>query len=97
MCIRDRLLVEMQTGRALGGPIPGRPWTSPGYALGLMRGEVDTGMTLCGHTGVGPGSVVAVYRSTFSAMTASCAVFRHDSGEGLAEAEVVNHLSVTLK
>lgn len=93
----DVLLQEMQTARALGGPIPGRPWTSPGYALGLMQGAVDTGVTLCGHTGVGPGSVVAVYRCAYGANTASCAVFREGSGEGFAEAEVVNRLLATLK
>jgi hypothetical protein len=49
----------MQTARVLGGPTPGRPWTSPGYGLGLMQGEVDGGLTMCGHTGGGPGSVVA--------------------------------------
>ncbi len=93
----ETLLVEMQTARALGGAIPGRPWTSPGYALGLMQGTVDTGMTLCGHTGAGPGSVVAVYRSTLGARTACCAVFRPDAGEGLAETAVVHQLSVTLR
>ena len=31
----------MQTARALGGPIPGRPWISPGYGLGLMQGLVS--------------------------------------------------------
>lgn len=93
----DSLLREMQTARALGGPLPGRPWTSPGYALGLMKGAVDKGLTLCGHTGVGPGSVVAVYRSTYGANTASCAVFREGSGEGFAEAEVVRRVSAILK
>lgn len=93
----DFLLQEMQTARALGGPIPGRPWTSPGYALGLMQGTVDTGVTLCGHTGVGPGSVVAVYRCAYGASTASCAVFGEGAGEGFAEAEVVNRLLATLK
>ncbi|MFM9924500.1 serine hydrolase domain-containing protein [Variovorax sp. H27-G14] len=93
----DSLLQEMTTARVVGGPIPGRPWTSPGYALGLMQGEVDRGLTLCGHTGAGPGSVVAVYRCAYGANTASCAVFREDSSEGLAEAEVVNRLSIALK
>lgn len=93
----ESLLHEMQTARALGGPIPGRPWASPGYALGLMQGAVDGGMTLCGHTGAGPGSVVAVYRSVSGANTASCAVFREGSDEGSAEAEVVNRLFADLK
>ncbi|MDP1894471.1 MAG: serine hydrolase domain-containing protein [Hydrogenophaga sp.] len=93
----ESLLREMQTARALGGPIPGRPWTFPGYALGLMQGAVDVGLTLCGHTGVGPGSVVAVYRCVHGANAASCAVFREGSDEGSVEAEVVNRLLATLK
>lgn len=55
------------------------------------------GLTLCGHTGVGPGSVVAVYRCVYGANAASCAVFREGSDEGSVEAEVVNRLLVTLK
>lgn len=55
------LLQGMQSTRALGGPMAGRPWVSPGYALGLMRGCVEDGLTLAGHTGCGPGSVVAIY------------------------------------
>lgn len=97
LLLPESLLLEMQMARALGGPIPGRPWTSPGYALGLMQGMVDADVTLCGHTGVGPGSVVAVYRCAYGANTASCAVFREGSGEGFAEAEVVNRLLATLK
>ena len=93
----DSLLQEMQTARALGGRIPGRPWNFPGYGLGLMQGQVDMGLTLCGHTGVGPGSVVAVYRSAYGVDTASCAVFHEGSEEGYAEAELVNLLSATLK
>ncbi|WP_436310949.1 serine hydrolase domain-containing protein [Variovorax paradoxus] len=91
------LLQEMQAARTLGGPLPGRPWTSPGYGLGLMQGVVDTGLTLSGHTGAGPGSVVAVYRSAYGVDTASCAVFCEGSGEGFAEGEVVNRLLATLK
>uniref|UniRef100_UPI003567969C serine hydrolase domain-containing protein n=1 Tax=Hydrogenophaga sp. TaxID=1904254 RepID=UPI003567969C len=93
----EALLQAMQTARALGGPIPGRSWTSPGYALGLMQGAVDTGVTVCGHTGVGPGSVVAVYHCADGANTASCAVFREGASEGMAEAEVVHRLSEVLK
>lgn len=87
------LLREMQTARQLGGPIPGRPWTSAGYALGLMQGEVDAGFTVAGHTGVGPGSVVAVYRCAQGARSAAtCAVFHEGADEGLAEREVVARL-----
>jgi CubicO group peptidase (beta-lactamase class C family) len=91
------LLREMQTARALGGPIAGRPWVSPGYGLGLMQGTVEGGITLSGHTGAGPGSVIAVYRCVDGGYSASCAVFDESRNEGAVEAEVVRHLSVALK
>lgn len=95
--LSELLLREMQTARTLGGPIPGRPWITTGYGLGLMQGGVDKGLTLCGHTGAGPGSVVAIYRCAYGTDTASCAVFCEGSDEGSSEAEVIKRLSVTLK
>jgi len=94
--VPESLLREMQTVHALGGPIPGRPWLSPGYGLGLMQGAVEGGLTLSGHTGGGPGSVVAVYRCVYGNDTASCAVFHEGAGEGGAEAEAVQRLSTIL-
>lgn len=86
------LLREMQTVRTLGGPIAGRPWVAPGYGLGLMQGKVEGGLVLSGHTGVGPGSIIAVYRCIDGNSTASCAVFDESGNEGAVEAEVVRHL-----
>nr|WP_314644031.1 serine hydrolase domain-containing protein [uncultured Pseudomonas sp.] len=86
------LLREMQTVRTLGGPIAGRPWVAPGYGLGLMQGTVESGLTLSGHTGVGPGSIIAVYRCIDGNRTASCAIFDESGNEGAVEAEVVRHL-----
>ncbi|SHM12002.1 serine hydrolase domain-containing protein [Phytopseudomonas punonensis] len=85
----ETLLVEMQKRRILGGPLAGRPWLVAGYALGLMQGAVEGGLVLSGHTGVGPGSVIAVYRCTTDAGTATCAVFQKDAREGDVEAELV--------
>ena len=86
------LLREMQTARTLGGPIAGRPWVAPGYALGLMQGAVEGGLVLSGHTGGGPGSVIAVYRCGEGDHTASCAVFAEGGAEGAVEAEAVSRL-----
>lgn len=86
------LLREMQTVRTLGGPIAGRPWVAPGYGLGLMQGMVESGLVLSGHTGAGPGSIIAVYRCIDGNSTASCAVFDESGNEGAVEAEVVSHL-----
>ena len=87
------LLAQMQAVRTLGGPIPGRPWIAPGYGLGLMHGPVEGGRILSGHTGVGPGSVVAVYRSVCGPDITTCAVFSDGTDEGAVEAEAVRLLS----
>jgi CubicO group peptidase (beta-lactamase class C family) len=82
------LLKQMQTAHLLGGPLAGRPWLAPGYGLGLMQGPTASDLYLHGHTGGGPGSVVAVYRSA----TASCAAFLEGDDPGPVEAEVVRQL-----
>ncbi|MES2821659.1 MAG: serine hydrolase domain-containing protein [Pseudomonadota bacterium] len=92
----DELLQTMQTARALGGPIPGRPWASPGYALGLMKGGLENGVILCGHTGAGPGSVIAVYHQAQGERTASCAVFAAGADQNIVEAEVARQLAASL-
>lgn len=85
----EMLRAEMQARRVLGGPLAGRPWLVAGYALGLMQGDVPGGLTLGGHTGCGPGSVIAVYRCVTDTGTATCAVFGKDASEGDVEAEMV--------
>jgi CubicO group peptidase (beta-lactamase class C family) len=86
------LLQEMQAARALGGPIHGRPWVTAGYGLGVMRGSIDGGFTLCGHTGCGPGSVIAVYRICDGDTSACCAAFEANTSEGDVEAFVAGQL-----
>ncbi|WP_263142775.1 serine hydrolase domain-containing protein [Pseudomonas sp. RIT-PI-AD] len=91
------LLEEMQRALVLGGPIPGRPWAAPGYGLGLMIGVTKGGLTLRGHTGSGPGSVVAVYRCVRGGQSASCAVFSEGEDQGAVEAEALAHLARALE
>ncbi|MEJ5060793.1 MULTISPECIES: serine hydrolase domain-containing protein [unclassified Pseudomonas] len=86
------LLQDMQTIRKLGGPISGRPWTSPGYGLGLMCGGVENQRILSGHTGAGPGSVVAVYHADHGNDAKTCAVFCEGNDEGAVEAQAVRFL-----
>ncbi|MDR9750321.1 serine hydrolase domain-containing protein [Pseudomonas sp. SZMC_28357] len=86
------LLKDMQTVRTLGGPIANRPWVTPGYGLGVMQGPIANGLIFCGHTGGGPGSVIAVYRCNDNAASACCAVFANGADEGAVEAEVVRQL-----
>ena len=91
------LLREMQTAKTLGGPIPGRPWITPGYGLGLMQGSIEGGFTLRGHTGCGPGSVIAVYRICDGNASACCAGFETGASEGAVEAHVVRRLMQALQ
>jgi hypothetical protein len=39
------------------------PWVGPGYGLGVVIGETALGPRVVGHTGKGPGSVIAVYHT----------------------------------
>jgi hypothetical protein len=87
----------MQTARTLGGPIPGRPWVTPGYGLGVMQGAIEGGLILCGHTGCGPGSVIAVYRISDGDASACCAAFGTNVSEGAVEAHVVDQLKQALR
>ncbi|WP_268799579.1 serine hydrolase domain-containing protein [Pseudomonas huanghezhanensis] len=91
------LLEEMQTARILGGPIPGRPWVTPGYGLGVTHGSIDGGYSLCGHTGCGPGSAIAVYRICDGGASACCAAFEAGASEGAVEAIVVGQLMQILR
>jgi CubicO group peptidase (beta-lactamase class C family) len=91
------LLQQMQAARTLGGPIPGRPWITPGYGLGVMQGAIGSGHSLCGHTGCGPGSVIAVYRIGDADASACCAVFEAGVNEGAVEARVVERMMQVLQ
>ena len=90
------LLDAMQNVHHLGGPIPGRPWQSPGYGLGVMQGPTADGLLLCGHTGGGPGSVVAVYRASRGDDSATVGVFVEGGSEGDVEAAAVQALLAAL-
>ena len=57
--LSDASFRAMTDAYVLGGKIPGRPWRTPAYGLGLM---IDASTPrVWGHTGQGPGSTVAVY------------------------------------
>jgi CubicO group peptidase (beta-lactamase class C family) len=53
---------EMCRAHPLDGPFDPRPWRTLGFGLGLMCGTALNGSPVLGHTGGGPGSVVAVFR-----------------------------------
>jgi len=90
------LLQEMQDAIVLGAAIPGRPWATPGYGLGLMIGGTKSGHLLTGHTGMGPGSVIAVYHCTSGPNLATCSVFDMGGDQGEVETEASERLLTTL-
>jgi len=63
MLLPSETLQIMLEPYRLPGPIPDRPWRKPGYGLGIMIGETTGNLQVAGHTGGGPGSTIAVYRS----------------------------------
>jgi hypothetical protein len=44
-------------------PLDLGPWAGPGYGLGLLIGTTALETRVAGHTGKGPGSVIAVYHA----------------------------------
>ncbi|MEE1658394.1 serine hydrolase domain-containing protein [Microvirga sp. CF3062] len=83
--LTSELLQEMLTPFALPGPVPERPWQEPGYGLGTMTGETTSGLKVGGHTGGGPGSTIAVYRSLGGAGSGTVAFFRTSEDEAKTE------------
>src|SRR5262245_3247271 len=70
------LIAQMCDAEPVGGPpLPGRPWREPGYGLGLMCGATSDGRRVVGHTGGGPGSVIAVYHQPATSPSITAAAF----------------------
>ena len=86
------LLSAMLERYSVGGSIAGRPWLTPTYGLGLMIGGVEDGMTVVGHTGGGPGSVVAVYHRS-DAQPSTAAAFSPGDDQGDVERRCVLSLA----
>ena len=82
------LLTEMTTCRPLGGALPGRPWETHGYGLGLMIATMTSVGLAVGHSGAGPGSVSAVYHFGDRKKPCTVAAFAQADSEGVAENEV---------
>lgn len=83
------LLAEMTLWHPIGEkPLPGRPWLTTGYGLGLMAGQLASAGFVVGHSGGGPGSVGAAY---YFARPRRCTIAAFAAGpdEGRAEFEVL--------
>ncbi len=83
------LLNIMKTRHPLGGAIAGRPWEETGYGLGLMNGTLSEAGRAFGHSGVGPGSVSAIYHFPECQPSCTVAAFAEGNDEGLNERAVV--------
>jgi CubicO group peptidase (beta-lactamase class C family) len=84
------LLTEMTSSYAIGErPLLGRPWETTGYGLGLMIGRMASAGIAMGHSGVGPGSVSAVYHFRDRPTACTVAAFGTSEEEGATEHEVV--------
>lgn len=87
--LRPDTLNEMTNAHPLGGALPGRPWSSCGYGLGVMSGEVGEAGRAVGHSGSGPFSANAVYHFPDLAVPVTVATFSRGSDEGPAEHQAV--------
>lgn len=79
------LLEAMGEAHPVSEPNPRRPWKQPGYGLGLMSGIASSGHKVVGHTGGGPGSVIAVYRQPHAAPPTTAAAFAFGDDPGQVE------------
>jgi hypothetical protein len=86
------LLSAMLDRYSVGGLIAGRPWKTPAYGLGLMIGNVKGGPLLAGHTGGGPGSVMAVYHRLDAGRAVTAATFEAGGEDGTVETACVGLL-----
>jgi len=85
------LLAGMQVGHPVDGVVPGRPWRTTSYGLGLMIGQGEPAGEYVGHTGGGPGSTSAVYQLTAGKAHARCtgAAFAPVDDPGMVEARAL--------
>ncbi len=84
-----RLLGIMCEPRPLGGPVPGRPWRTAGYGLGLMIDVASSRGRCLGHTGQGPGSTSAAYHFPDLDPPATAAAFAPVEDQAVVEFAVM--------
>jgi CubicO group peptidase (beta-lactamase class C family) len=80
----ERLRAAMLTAVPVGHEPGNRPWQKPAYGLGLMC-EGSNADGPAGHTGGGPGSVIAVYRRTDRGAVETAAAFALGQDEAAVE------------
>ncbi|MDP1585888.1 MAG: serine hydrolase domain-containing protein [Bradyrhizobium sp.] len=80
---------EMSGGWPLGGAIEGRPRRTTAYGLGVMTGTGPENSRVIGHTGGGPGSVIAVYHHPDATTPFTAAAFSSGEDAGRVESEAM--------
>lgn len=89
----DELLNEMANPFVLPGPVvPDRPWTVPGYGLGIMTGDTSLGLRVIGHTGGGPGSTIGIYHAVDKEPSRTAAFFAASGDQARTESLTFNLL-----
>lgn len=82
----------------VGGAIPGRPWLTAGYGLGVMAGTMRGPrgpVFVAGHGAAGPGSVGAVYGPFVAGAGRTVAAFAPGADEGAVEARVLREMTIS--
>lgn len=87
--IGEDSLKQMLTRIDLDVDLTGRPWTMAGYGLGLMMGGSDETGPGYGHSGVGPGSVSALYAFPDLPGRPIATAFTTGGNEAVPEREVI--------
>jgi len=96
----DRLLGGALLPRDLAGEMlkghglvanPERPWQEPEYGLGVMCGKSAQHSFIAGHTGGGPGSVIAVFRLCGGELRRTGAAFLPGDDAGAVERAAIGH------
>ena len=90
---RDAMLGRFPIGHEL----PGRPWVTTGYGLGVMMGlmkdrKSQRSIEVVGHSAGGPGSVAAVYSCSNNGRRRTAGAFAAGNDEGIAEFTVLELL-----
>ncbi|MCK8059700.1 MULTISPECIES: serine hydrolase [unclassified Fusibacter] len=68
-----------------------RPWKVPAYGLGMMMDMQEGNLHCMGHTGIGPGSAIAVYHFPHGKVPITVAISKNVTEEGPIEHDVVNN------
>ncbi|KZN58685.1 hypothetical protein N473_04430 [Pseudoalteromonas luteoviolacea CPMOR-1] len=81
------VLAQMTRTLPLKVNVGARPWTQPAIGLGLMCND-DKKLKTAGHTGMGPGSVIAVHHF-YQAKPQTIAIFSQGQDQAIVENKAV--------